>query len=315
MDAKDLPNCCSRTREWLTTGGVFGANLIQQTFKCGDCGRQAIFLSPGINNVLLVATEEGGELPIVLSDWCNTALLPTWRDSEERLNVARKIIDTRWWEYACDEVGVPYGTQTKDVPEDRRQQWMDFWDLRLKYQPYMTPAGFEKRVIPPQLPEGLFAYLFIKEQDKAKLVKVDHKESMAQSVPPDPIRVNHDIFFREVFDSLRKSIPCEFIPEQVRNEYCGAENQPWFRFTIGKNLITVGTRKRVFAIKVASPDGFNTGQIRNHPNVQGGEKTTYVVNDNWQGKDLIAKKLEVHAWTKEQLTQFLEILSKESLNT
>ncbi len=311
MLSEDLPKCLCDKKKWKPGSAMLSADLNQQVYQCGNCGRAAIFLSHHGGNVLVIAKTVVQELSEATYTWLNEVVLPTWRDCEERLAQARKPVEQRWCNYACDEVGIPRGSEFEKVPEAKHQQWRDFWRLLNEYPLYRTPAGFERPLIPPQLPEGLVAYLLLRHQEgNTKWEEIKREDSMALPVPPDPIRVKHDAFYNEVFTTLGQNLGHDFVTEHVVNQYCGAKNEPWFQFTLGNNTLVVGPRKRVTAIKVISPEGLNTEGIRNAAKK---EETTYYANCGWQSEDPVAMTLEVHAWNKEQLLQFLNIIGTESL--
>ena len=242
----------------------------------------------------------------------NEILLSTWRDRNERLKAAQKPLEDRWWNYACDEIGVPRGTTFEDVPKEKHAQWRAFWALLYEnYRAYRVPEGFEKTLIPPQLPQGLAAYILQYDTyGKASWEEVTREVSLAQPVPADPIRVRHDKFFSEVFTEVRKNLGCDFTTEYVPNAYCGAKCEPWFRFILGANTLIVGPRKRVTTIRVTAPQGLNTRKIRA---AAVKVETTYTADGGWQSDIVTAHELEVHAWDKKQLVEFLTIIGTESL--
>lgn len=315
MNGNELPDCLCGAKSWNPKGGSFSPTLNQYNFWCPNCERYSIFMSNGGGNVLLMFPPKNESLPDdVVNTWMNDVLLPTWRDCKQRLEEARVPIEDRWWNYACDEIDVPHGTTYDKVPEDRKEQWGSFWDTLKHYSLYRTPGeAFKKPVIPPLLPEGLTAYLLVEGRKGAsKWEKVDPEESLSQVVPPDPIRVKHDAFYEKVFTDLKISLGIDFTIEHVPNEYCGAKVEPWFKFTLGENTLTVGPRKRVTAIKVNAPKGISTEVIRAAAMEV---ETTYVADGKWKENVPRASTLEVHAWDEVQLLSFLTIIGLESLGT
>ncbi len=312
MLPEKLPKCLCGERKWNPRGANL-SSLSQQGFKCDNCERDAHFLSHAGGNVFLVALEPSSGISDSVNYWLNAVLMPTWRDAEERLKEARKPMEELWLELACQTLSLPSGSTFDQVPKELQKQWWKHWDLLRTFKSYLKPSGFTKPPIPPKLPAGLTAFLCLSEvQGEYVWEQVNREESLAQSVPPDPIRTKHDAFFADVFRTLRDQLGCDIDPELTANEYYPSESEPWFKFRIGENRFVVGPRKRVTAIKLYSPQGIATEEIRT---IATALNVTYIADDAWQGGAVSAKSIEVHAWNKEQLLQFLGILGKQSLLT
>lgn len=137
---------------------------------------------------------------------------------------------------------------------------------------------------------------------------IDHTKTVDITVPADPIRVRQDTYFNEVFAKLEDELG-KIERTEVKNEYCCSENEPWYQFSIGKVVFTIGPRKRVIAVKITAPEGINTDAIRN---VAQADQTIYTADGGWQSDAIIATAIEVHAWTKEKLVEYLTILGREN---
>ncbi len=305
-NSQKLPSCICSNNQWKGAGGSYGPDLNQTNYRC-SCGKFAQFLSDYKNNIFYVFLDDSEETMKIVNTWANDTLLVTWRDYTERLKPIQKEIEDRWQKYAYNEIDLPVGEK---IPKEKYSQWQDFWNLLQKYKPYSNPVAVAKITTPPKLPRKLEAYVLVDDVWK----KVDHEESAKQAVPADPIRTNHDKYYNEVLDKLRAELGIHIETEYVPNEYCGAKNEPWFKFSIGENTIVVGPRKRVTTIKLFTPEGegkkFNAEKIRNMA-IQ--TKVTYSGNGHWMEKENFVQNLEIHAWNKEQLLGFLTILCEQSL--
>ena len=311
MEAHDLPVCPCGTKKWSSGGASISPTLAQFCYSCASCLRPGQFISSLGGAVFFTPTQGISKFPDVVNEWFEISLLPAWRVREEEIKAVQQLIEDRWRKYACDEVGVPHGTEYNKIPKTKCRQWNNFWELLQSYPPYLNPFGFEKPVIPPQLPLEITAFILSKRMGDGRVwKKVSHKESRSLPVPSDPIRVRHDAFYKEVFADTRRLLGVEFTPEEVRNEYCGAAAQPWFKFKLGRNTVVVGPRKRVTAIKVTSPGGFNTRDLRAAALAI---PVTYMANGLRQDEVVVAQSVEVHAWDKAQLLRFLNIIGLESV--
>lgn len=305
-----LPNCSCGNNTWEQKGLSSSSLLTQISLHCKSCNRRASSLSDRNNNVFLIFTYSE-EIDTTIRSWANDILLPTWRDYQERLEKVQQAINERWLKYVLQELELPEGTTYHTVPEEKKSGWDNMWSLLEHYAAYTNPSSVKKITIPPQLPKQLEAY--VKEGEV--WIKVDHAESSNQIVPPDPIRTHHDEYYKDVFDTLEKNLNYTITREHVPNEYIGAKNQPWFKFTLGANTITMGPRNRVSAIKLSCNEGFNatkisTAAIDANVSYWGDEGDGM---HEWKSKASQVKELEVHARSKEQLVEFLMIICQESL--
>lgn len=185
-------------------------------------------------------------------------------------------------------------------------------DYQTRLQGTTDASSIKKITLPPQLPKEATAYV----KDGEVWKEVNHEESAKQEVPADPIRTQHDAYYKEIFDTLEFVLGCPITWEHIPNEYGGYENQPWFQFTLGANTIKVGPRKRVTAIKLSCNEGFNASKISEtaiNANVSYWAGKEGADDRSWKSTEPRVKDLEVHAWSKEQLIQFLTIICEESL--
>jgi len=313
MLPEQLPACIFGHTNWKPGGAQLGPGYDQEWFTCQDCGLTALYFSEDGGNVFLILQQlDGDRLPREISTWLNDTLRIFWRANAAEIKKVRDAIETVYWDRACEAVGVPLKTPWHKVPEDKQEKFREICVRYTELSKWHKPHGVDLSPIPPKLPVGVTCFIIKgRDGDKFNWKWVSHEETSKIKVPPDPVRVQHDAYFNEVFQTLEKELGIELAREEVPNQYCGFKAQPWFRFKIGGNTFVVGPRKRVDAILIESPSGLVTDGIRKVALDE--DNVTYLPNGKWHGTDAVAKTLEVHAWTKEKLIQYLTILGKASL--
>jgi len=313
MLPEQLPTCIFGHKNWRPGGAQLGPGYDQEWFSCHDCGLTALYLSEDGGNLFLILQQlDGDQLTKEISTWLNDTLRVFWRANAAELKKVRDAIETVYWDRACEAVGVPLKTPWHKVPKDKLKRFQEIGGKYTEISEWHKPRGIDLSPIPPKLPVGVTCFILKgRDGDRFNWKWVSHEETAQIEVPPDPVRVRHDAYFSEVFETIRKELGIEFVPEEVPNCYCGFKAQPWFQFKIGENTFVVGPRKRVVAILVASQSGLATDEIRKVALDE--DNVTYSPNGKWHGTDAVASTLEVHAWTKEKLIQYLMILGKASL--
>lgn len=314
MLTEQLPTCIFGHKDWGSGGASLGPGYTQEWFTCKSCGLTALFLSENGGNVFLILEElDETRLPKHISTWINDVLRISWRANALKIKEARDVIEARYWDEACVVVRVPLKTTYPQISEDKRQEFSEISGGYQNDPLWRQPEGINLSPLPPQLPTGVACFILTgREGDTFIWKSVGHDETTSLAVPDDPIKVKHDAYFGEVFQVLRHELGIDFKPEEIPNQYSpGWKPQPWFKFQIGENTFIVGPRKRVDSILVKAPTGIATEEIRKVALDQ--DNTTYSPNGNWHGDDSLAQTLEVHAWTKEKLIQYLTILGKASL--
>ena len=298
------PKCLCGTKQWNPGGGSFSPGLQSQWFTCNTCKRPALDIGNGgghafiISNLNLHFPQEGLK-------WVNSTLLLVWRVVLERLTMARNVIEQEACDTFCKGEGLAQGTKIDGMDEAQTERFRSMWDALYKDDRWRKPAGFENQGLPPMVPQCVTVFHPL---DNGEWLMIDHTKTVDITVPADPIRVRHDTYFNEVFAKLEDELG-KIERTEVKNEYCGAENEPWYQFSIGKVVFTVGPRKRVIAVKITAPEGINTDAIRS---VAQADQTTYTADGGWQSDAIIATAIEVHAWTKEKLVEYLTILGREN---
>jgi len=304
---ESTPNCVCGKNNWQDHGGYLGSELQQRGMLCLSCGGISTFISARGGNIFVIPNKRSDQIPQSAIDWINGTVLPTWRARWEEIERARKPLE----ETICTHFGLPIEATYQDVSEDKIEEWHKLWDELQGRPDYRIPVGFECPPIPAQMPEGITCYI----QTSTGIWRwVSREETLKLTEPPDPIRVRHDDFFKQVFTELAGIIGIETVArEEIPNEYCGSKNEPWYSFNLGSNTIKLGPRKRVYAIKIQAPNGFETKQLRAVTVEE--YNNTYWNDGDWQGKAATASKIEVHAWNKEQLMRLLTIVVQQCLIT
>lgn len=301
MMPEKAPKCLCGKKQWTPGGASISSGLQSQWFTCYNCRRPAISIGNGGGHAFIVSKTCSSEFPNDAMNWINDTLLLVWRDVQQRLTAARNVIELEARGAFCKNESLPQGTRIDAMNEAQTERFRAMWDALYKQDNWRRPPGFEDQGLPPQVPESV-TVLYPTGDGEWKMI--DPAETVSIEIPADPIRVRHDAYFNEVFTSLERELG-KFERVEVKNEYCGAKNEPWYQFALGSFIFTVGPRKRVITIKVDAPDGINTESIRKAAQADG---TTYTADGEWQGDATVATDIEVHAWTKEKLIEYIKII-------
>lgn len=303
MMPDQAPKCICGTKQWNSGGASISPLLQSQWFTCNNCSRPALNISNGGGHAFIIPTESNGEFPEDGMEWVNGTLLITLRDVQERLTKARDVIEEAACKDFCESEGLPHESKMHDMDEGQRTRFQSMFDALHKEESWRSPAGFEEQSLPPQIPRSVTVYHPL---GGCEWKEINHAETADIEIPADPVRVRHDAYFGEVFANLEEEFG-EISRTEVKNEYCGAESEPWFRFVLGSLTFTVGPRKRVIAVKVDASEGFDTESIRS---VASADDTAYTADGGWKSDAETATSIEVHAWTKEKLIEYLMILGR-----
>jgi hypothetical protein len=269
------------------------------------CKRPALDIGNGAGHAFIISTVASDDFPQEGLRWINSTLLLVWRDVLERLTTARNVIEQEAWDDFCKGESLPQGTKVDKMDEGQTKRFRVMRGALCKDDRWCKPAGFENQGLPPKVPQCVTVFHPL---DDGEWLMIDHAKTVDIAVPADPIRVRHDAYFNEVFARLEDKLG-KIHRTEINNEYCGSENEPWYQFSIGKVVFIIGPRKRVIAVKIIAPEGINTDAIRT---IAQADETTYVADGGWQSDAIIATAIEVHAWTKEKLVEYLTILGREN---
>lgn len=307
---KNPPPCVCGKNNWQDAGASLSPDLNQLGMICLHCDKFANHISGNGGNIFIIPTGNDKKAYQPIFDWVNKVVIPTWRARYVEIKAARKILEDPFMASLCEKLGIPLNPEWKDIPEDKQPQWQEAWDEFFKTPAYINPPGFDEPPIPAQMPEGVVCSIQLANGEWRTITR---EETLNLVQPPDPIRVQHDAFFNTFFEEFAAKIGVEKINRyEVKNEYCGADNQPWYTFMLGKNKIKIGPRKRVYAVKVNAPQGFETKKLRDV--VVNTYNNTYYVGNDWHSELPKAESIEVHAWDKDQLMEFLCIISEQSFD-
>lgn len=316
MLCEDAPKCLCGSHNWSPGGANIGGGMSQQWMTCKDCSRPICILfayycgcvfqhrdypstkivGEGENARLETGNEINGFTP-----WLNETLLVTFRAHGEKVEAAQQAIWEREWQTFCEDRKIPKGTRLGDLHHDGQlyKDGCNLYEAILKREEYHAARG--DTPTPPNIPEKMHLRLCRGNE----FILVETKDSLAIELPPDPIRVHHDQYYLPIFAKLGIT-DFELIP----NEYCGATNEPWYRFVRHAAVFKVGPRKRVTSITVHAP-GLNVERISR---VAQKDNTTYYVDGGWQPWEHqeIKEWVGIHAWSKEKVEEYLTILLEEA---
>lgn len=311
---KDLPKCLCGAHDWKEGGASF-CGMEQRWFSCQSCGRPGEFLYASGCGGFVLPTDAGGDIDAE-REYINEVLLVTWRVRGEKAEEARSELVALEWATFCQQHDIPVGTKYSDVPAEIEDEKSTFLREIGERPNYRIPAGFEKAPMPPKLPTALTIFLLIQgASDRDRWEQVKHADTKRLEMPLDPIRVRHDEYHNSFFAFLSEKLGVPIEREEIENQYCGAINQPWFRFKLGEVIFVVGPRKRVAAINVEAPNGIPVAEIRAAAQ---GDDVTYSAQDQageYSTDTDFAYRVTVHAWDTEQLERYLTILGQAALGT
>ncbi len=307
----DNPDCQCGKNNWGGGGGNFSHDLQHSNLVCSSCGRIAISISAAGGNIFIISTQRANEFPSEVIDWLNTIVLPTWRAREARLEAVRQPIREKRRQEICQELGLPDNIEFgRDVPDDKLEEWRRLWKEFDATPAYHLPTGFEYPAIPPQMPTGITCYTLI--TGKKEWRQITREETLALTPTTDPIRIEHDKFFNQVFQELETMLGIkDILRKEIPNEYTGNTNQPWFIFKLGNNTLKLGPRNHVYAIKLKTPEPFETSELRKVTVEE--FHNSYWADEGWQSEVPTAHHLHVHANDKPQIMRLLSIIAEQSL--
>lgn len=289
--------CLCRGNRWRPGGASFGPYGSSQWFTCTACGRLALSVYY-CTGVFLITRQTG---PEQFSEseiaYVNGALMTALRFLEHRKEEARVGVEHRYWDAACDRIGVPRGTEVGEVPEERRKAFRALLSY-MDDEEWRNPRAVAP-FVPPQLPATLVAFT----GHGGGWERVDPRESAALLVPLDPIRVAHNAFWKEIFESLRPL--ANFTPIEIPNEYEGSPHQPWYTFEVNGTRFTVGPRHRVSSVSAAFPKYEDVSEIAR---VAKRDDVTYEA-----GSTGARKQVTIHAWDKYRLVEYMSVFMRIAL--
>lgn len=325
---ENLPPCagCGST-SYRPGGGTFGHGSTRW-FTCERCGREGVEIFNHMG-VFILARDKPVPLPLDeygnaqstfpqgALDHINTVLTITLRAYEKQIDKAREALRLAAWDFYFDLLGIPRGTvfTTEREPYARVLQTPGGEVIRdevliARLDAMLDALHRERCSFPvtclPKVPDCAVVYVML----RGEWVSVDRAESAMLNVPPDPIRVAHDTYWADVFKQLHDSsaLAPEVKPTLTENQYVGARGtaaEPWYTFTAGGRHFLLGPRKRVDSVEVTSETLMDTAKIRA---LAERDNTTYEAEGGWKSNVSQAKKILIHAGTKEKLVEYVKVL-------
>lgn len=165
-----------------------------------------------------------------------------------------------------------------------------------------SPKYGERVPIPPQIPgDEIQVWLNRVDGDSRSWESIDADMTQDLPLPADPIRVNHDAVFGEIFSSVGitrwKEIPNRYYKDKFNK-------QPWYEIVTGDHIITIGPRKRVINIEMVRQDGMDLveGALTAQDTIERlgkSDSTTHEVG---------SRRIMIHAWGKEKAIEYLGLM-------
>ena len=304
MMPEELPHCVCGLHKWNSGGGSFGV-MSQQGFTCHYCGRHAsiIFYE---HAGCFITTEEYTDNIDNYKDWLNNTLLITMRAYGELVEIAQKKIYQRWLAQFKSRHVRYFDYTTIGALKGHDDKLWEFGCKqaeKLYRKPYYLNPKSVKLPALSKLPEGLqFAWFVGGGDNESNWQWVHHRNTEYIECPPDPIRVKHDAYWNEIFAKFPNVFDKR---EEIKNRYCGAACEPWYKIMIPTAQMIIGPRKRVDSIQVTFSRKVNVSCLRDIAKADG---TTYTADGGWQGISDEATEIEIHAWTKEKVVEYLTII-------
>lgn len=337
---KDLPGCICTAHNYRPGGASFGGNGSSQWFTCQACGRPCLVISRHMT-VLIFPTEavletvpeedrcppprgdgksERVAFPQNGLDYVNGALDITMRTYGAAVEAARAAVAQADWALCCELLGIPHNSKIERTMEHGRH--MQRPDGSKIEDPTILERFDKMRIMrnhdsanwrliapptPPKVPACLTLFVYDGSKEEEECWRpVDHAESAALCVPPDPRRTFHDKRFGAIFAELRAR-GFQIQPAEIQNGYYDDKNksQPWYEFLYGGSnrcKFTVGPRKKVISIEVESEGMIPTEKLRT---LAKRDSVTYEADGGWLSGIEAAHKILIHAWTPEACVEYL----------
>lgn len=301
MLSENLPYCLCGKKDWRSGGANLSSILSSQWFTCNRCNRPGVYISTPGGSSFVVPTARLDYFPEKGFEYINQILIVFYRYIEDIVDKKRSLLFSQALSTFLMYQGLPEGTTLRDLTSDQRLNLAHTTSLLEQGAAWRNPDNLFHS-LPPQVPASITIFIHVEGIEDWR--KVTTKETADLEIPQDPILVYHEAFYQEVFSALE----AEFGPIQreiVENEYSKEKNQPWYKFSIGKITVTVGPRKRVDSVIFESKEAFNPEVIHT---LAASDGVTYVANDVWANQATTVREVEVHAWTKEKLIEYLKVI-------
>lgn len=311
MLAEQLPACLCGQHRWAPGGGHFGGELSSEWFTCEQCRRPALLLMHGGGTALLQPAAECAAFLKETDEYLNEKLLAFWRTRSAQREQIRERMSAEFDARLHEKLGLPPDMGYDAIPEGLRNTW-DEESYAFCNSPLYGRPVLDGDPTPPQLPPYLSARM-LSDDSNAVWTTVDHRHAASLAVPQDPIRVNHDAFYAELFVDLTQALGVPMVAQEAPNRYTGnSKLEPWYTFQLGTTLFTVGPRKRVISIEAKNEAGVDTAAIRA---LAVRDNVTYEADGGWKSEKQLARSILIHAWTREKTLEYLTVLGRAALGT
>jgi len=168
-------------------------------------------------------------------------------------------------------------------------------------------TGSPDAPIPPKVPGEEVAVWILKYGETEWIWEhIDPDRTQDLVIPPDPIRVYHDVIYGEIFEGAGLgSVPRAEIP----NGYYGDKfkNEPWYELQFDGFTLTIGPRKRVISITLQHKQPFDVSSLCA---LGRRDVTTYTADGGWNSDQKMAATANLHAWSKEKAIEYLQAMMK-----
>lgn len=178
-------------------------------------------------------------------------------------------------------------------------------DRKENKQHFHYGTGLPEAPIPPRIPGDEIAVWLLRGRLSEHVWRaVDPAETQELPVPPDPIRVRHDAYFKEVFEAVgltdtpRTEIPNTYYRDTFNKE-------PWYEFEVNGFKLVIGPRKRVISMSIARGEPFDPSPLTT---LGERDNVTYDANGGWKSKDKQATSAMIHAWNKDKTVEYLRTI-------
>lgn len=310
---RTLPDCPCGGFYFEPSGSQISSSLLSAQHKCMSkgCNKRTWELSTSSGSVVIFLDQGDEHQAAVANKWVNEVLLVAWRHRKSRMESFHTIEWRSWLDNVFKpmfpecEVSEDYCVSYHDLPAAAQALLDKVFGKNLPplYGNYLPlPLDLRGDVYPPKVPEQLVVYSWSSSGSVWELV--DPNTSASMPVPRDPIVVASEDFFSKVWPAVEKNIG-RSLPNrtEIKNQYGGVE--PWYHFTLNNVSFIVGWRKRVINVDVEASLPLPTKAIRE---LAERDNTTYTAGNMWKSDSKEAKEINIHAWSKDTLIEYLTVL-------
>lgn len=313
MLTENLPPCPACSMHSYKPGGAYiGGGSIHQWFTCQWCDAAVMLWGESGASYLIYTTKSYTETPSECEtrrqrgedkpapiEWMNNVVAVTLRDWKWKWEAAKKA---KWINFLPGflqrhntQETSPGCIRYHDLPTQDAKDEIDEYNKHAHDLP-----GFENSPHLPLIPDGVI----VLRHTEIGWDRESNAVSQTLEVPPDPITVDNDAYFKKVFEEVGVAHV-----EKVQNRYHGHANEPWFQFHIGDVVFTMGHRKHVVSIHMESLSKRNYRPLRD---LAARDNVTFDVDDryghahvdfSYEGNNTL-----IHAWGQGRCIEYLKTM-------